>query len=139
MAAKAHNTIGTVLKFGTSANSLTELCKIKTFPQLNGEREQIETTDLTDEAQTFVPGVQSVESMTFSANFTIATYNALKANALTDGFFELDFGGNAGAKATWEGQYDVYVNEGEVNGLIEQTIVVYPSTVVTIAASSATT
>jgi hypothetical protein len=54
MSAKAHNTIGTVLKFGTSANSLTELCKIKTTPQLNGEREQIESTDLTDSAQTFV-------------------------------------------------------------------------------------
>jgi hypothetical protein len=54
MSAKAHNTIGTILKFGTSANSLSELCKIKTFPQLNGEREQIESTDLTDTAQTFV-------------------------------------------------------------------------------------
>lgn len=54
MAAKAYNTIGTTLKFGTTASSLTELCKIKTFPQLNGEREQIESTDLTDEAQTFV-------------------------------------------------------------------------------------
>lgn len=134
MAAKAHNTIGTILKFGTAASALTELCKIKTFPQLNGEREQIETTDLCDEAQTFVPGVQSVESMTFSANFTIASYTSLKTNALKDGFFELTFGGNAGAKATWEGQYDVYVNEGEVNGLVEMTIVVYPSTVVTIAA-----
>ena len=136
MAAKAHNTIGTVLKFGTQANSLTELCKIKTFPQLNGEREQIETTDLTDEAQTFVPGVQSVESMQFTANFTLAAYTSLKANAMTDGFFELDFGGDAGAKATWEGQYDVYVNEGEVNGLIEMTLVCYPSTEVTIAAAS---
>ena len=54
MAAKAHNTIGTTLKFGTTANQLTELCKIKTTPQLNGEREQIESTDLTDTAQTFV-------------------------------------------------------------------------------------
>ena len=133
MATKAHNTIGTTLKFGTTANQLTEMCKIKTFPQLNGEREQIESTDLTDTSQTFVPGVQSVESMQFTANFTVASYTSLKANALTDGFFELDFA-SAGAKATWEGQYDVYVNEGEVNGLIEQTIVVYPSTVVTIAA-----
>ena len=63
MSAKAHNTIGTILKFGTSANSLAELCKIKSTPQLNGEREQIESTDLTDTSQTFVPGVQSVESM----------------------------------------------------------------------------
>lgn len=139
MSAKAHNNIGTILKFGTSANSLAELCKIKSYPQLNGEREQIESTDLTDTAQTFVPGVQSVESMQFTANFTMAAYTSLKTNALTDGYFELDFGGNAGAKATWEGQYDVYVNEGEVNGLIEMTIVVYPSTVVAIAANAATT
>ena len=54
MSAKAHNTIGTILKFGTSASSLAELCKIKSTPQLNGEREQIESTDLTDTSQTFV-------------------------------------------------------------------------------------
>ena len=137
MSAKAHNNIGTILKFGTSANSLAELCKIKSYPQLNGEREQIETTDLTDTSQTFVPGVQSVESMQFNANFTLTTYQSLKTNALTDGFFELDFA-SAGAKATWEGQYDVYVQEGEVNGLVEMTIVVYPSTVVTIAALATT-
>ena len=54
MSAKAHNNIGTILKFGTTASSLSELCKIKSYPQLNGEREQIESTDLTDNAQTFV-------------------------------------------------------------------------------------
>ena len=78
------------------------------------------------------PGVQSVESMQFTCNFTLAAYTSLKTNALTDGFFELDFA-SAGSKATWEGQYDVYVNEGEVNGLIEMTLVCYPSTEVTIA------
>jgi hypothetical protein len=133
---KAHNTIGTTLKFGTEKAALAEMCKIKTYPQLGGEREQIESTDLTDEAQTFVPGVQSVESMSFTANFLQDKYSALKTNALKDGFFELDFGGNAGAKAEWEGQYDVYVNEGEVNGLIEMTIVVYPSTTITISAAA---
>ena len=139
MSEKAHNTIGTILKFGTAAGSLTELCKIKTFPQLNGEREQIESTDLTDQAQTFVPGVQSVESMQFTCNFTLTAYTSLKTNALTQGYFELDFGGDAGAKATWEGQYDVYVNETEVNGLIEMTLVCYPSTEVTVAALTTTT
>ena len=81
------------------------------------------------------PGVQSVESMQFTANFLQDKYTALKTNALKDGFFELTFGGNAGAKATWEGQYDVYVSEGEVNGLIEMVIVVYPSTTVDITAA----
>lgn len=54
MSTKAISTIGTILKFGTSAGSLTQLCKIKSFPQLGGEREQIEITDLEDEMQTFV-------------------------------------------------------------------------------------
>lgn len=138
MAAKAISTIGTVLKFGTTNSNLAELCKIKTFPQLGGEREQIETTDLSDDFQTFIPGVMSVENMTFSANFLVSTYTTLKTNALTDGYFELDFGATGG-KATWQGQYDVYVNEGEVNGAVEMTIVVYPSTKVTIAAGGTST
>ena len=138
MSAKAISNIGTILKFGTSAGSLTELCKIKSYPQLGGEREQIETTDLTDTAQTFVPGVQSVETMSFTANFLVSTYTSLKSNALKDGYFELDFGATGG-KATWEGQYDVYVNEGGVNEVVEMTIVVYPSTLITIAAGGSST
>lgn len=134
MAVKAISTIGTVLKFGTEQANLTQLCKIKTFPQLGGEREQIEVTDMEDEMQTFVPGVMQVDSMTFTANYLVATYTTLKTNAMTDGYFELDFGGQQG-KATWQGQYDVYVNEGEVNGAVEMTITVYPTTAITIAAS----
>lgn len=84
------------------------------------------------------PGVQSVESMQFTANFTLAAYTSLKTNAMTDGYFELDFV-SAGAKATWQGQYDVYVSEAEVNGLIEMVLVCYPSTEVTIAALTTST
>lgn len=134
MAAKAISTIGTILKFGTAAGSLEQLCKIKSFPQLGGEREQIETTDLEDEQQTFVPGVMQVDSMQFTANYMIATYTSLKTNANTAGFFELDFGGGQG-KATWEGMYDVFINEGGVNDPVEMTITVYPSTAITVAAS----
>jgi len=75
--------------------------------------------------------------MQFTCNFTLSAYTSLKSNALKDGFFELDFA-SAESKATWEGQYDVYVNEGEVNGLIEMTLVCYPSTEVTIAALTTT-
>lgn len=138
MATRAISTIGTILKFGTTNSSLTQLCEIKTFPQLGGEREQIEITTLSDSQQAFIPGVMSVESMTFSANFLVSTYTTLKTNALTDGYFELDFGA-AGGKATWQGQYDVYINEGEVNSPVEMTIVVYPSTAITIAAGGSST
>ena len=116
--AKATTTIGTILKFGVTSGSLTELAKIKSFPQLGGEREQIESTDLTDDFQTFEPGVQSVDSMSFTCNFVVADYLTVKSNAMKDGYFELDFGATGG-KATWEGKYDCYINEGDVNGLIE--------------------
>lgn len=137
MATKAISTINTILKFGTSAGSLTQLCKIKSFPQLGGEREQIEVTDLEDEMQTFVPGVQSASEMNFTANYLLATYQSLKTNAMTPGYFELDFGGSQG-KATWEGQYDVYINEGGVNDPVEMTISIYPSSKIEISAATST-
>ena len=48
--------------------------------------------------------------------------------------------GKAGAAgtATWEGQHSVYVNEGEVNGAIQMTITVFPSTKITVAATEPT-
>lgn len=135
---KATTTIGTILKFGTSASSLSELAKIKSFPQLGGEREQIESTDLTDDFATYEPGVQQTENMTFTCNFVVSDYLTVKSNAMKDGYFELDFGATGG-KATWQGKYDCYVNEGEVNGLVEYSIVVYPSTGITIAAGGSST
>lgn len=63
------STINTVLKAGTTASALTQLCKIKSYPQLGGEPESIETTDMEDKMQTFAPGVQSMSAMQFTANY----------------------------------------------------------------------
>ena len=132
--AKAYNTIGTVLKFGTTENALTKLCKIKTFPALGGAPETIESTDLEDEMQTFVLGVQSLESMQFTANYTYSDYSTIVANAGTDGYFALELGHDQGV-AKWQGSYSVFVNEGSVNGLYEMTITVVPSSKIEIVAS----
>lgn len=135
--AKAYNTIGTILKFGTTSGSLTKLCKIKSFPALGGSPETIEVTDLEDDFQTFILGVQTVDSMEFTANYTYSDYQSVAANAGKDGYFELDLAHDQG-KATWQGQYSVYVNEGEVNGAYEMTITVVPSSKIEISASSTT-
>lgn len=131
------STINTVLKAGTTAATLAKLCKIKTYPQIGGEPEQIETTDLEDVMQTFVPGVQQVESMQFTANFDKVTYTAISASAGTEQFYQLEFG-EAGADGifSWQGQHSVFVNEGEVNGAREMTITVTPSTVISPEAAS---
>ena len=134
--AKAYSTINTVLKFGTTANALTQLCKIKSYPDLGGAPDTIETTDLEDTAQTFVAGVQSIDQMEFTANFTPNAFTSLKANEGKDGYFELDFGQNGSeGKFTWQGSYSAYVNGGDVNAVRECTIVVTPSTAITYAAS----
>lgn len=135
--AKAYNNIGTILKFGTTQGSLTKLCKIKSFPALGGAPETIEVTDLEDEMQAFVQGVQSLDSMEFTANYTYEAYASVAANAGKDGYFELDLAHGQGV-VTWEGSYSVFVNEGEVNSAYEMTITVVPSTKPTIAASSST-
>lgn len=125
------STINTVLKSGATASALEKICRIKSYPQLGGEREQIETTDMEDDSQTFVPGVQSVDNMQFTANYDKNVFASIKETALTDRFYQLEFGKDGvNGVHSWKGQHDIYVNEGEVNGVRNMTLVIYPSTAV---------
>lgn len=124
---KATTTIGIVLKYGHAPDTLTELCKIKSFPQIKGERERVDSTDMTDSSQTHEPAVQEVPTMSFRANFLVSEYLEAQEDVMRVGYFELVFGKDGGA-AAWQGRYDMYLNEGEVNGLAECTIVCYPTT-----------
>lgn len=126
---KAVSTIGTTLEVSSDGTTWEKLCKIKSYPALGGAPDQLETTDLEDESQTFVPGVQSMDAMEFTANYTLDSYKEVKAKAGKSLHYKLSMGesGKDGT-ATWEGQHSVYVNEGEVNGVREMTISVSPST-----------
>lgn len=137
---KAYSTIDTVLKAGSTAANVTQLCKIKSYPDLGGAPDNLETTDLEDIMQTFVPGVQSLDQMEFTANYTPEGYAAVKATANTEQYYELDMGTN-GAQGifTWTGQHDVFVNGGDVNSVREMTIVVTPSSKITASVSGETT
>ncbi len=126
---KAVSTIGTVLETSEDGTAWEKLCKIKKYPALGGAPEQLETTDMEDEVQTFIPGVQSMDAMEFTANYTLESYKAVKAKAMTALHYRLKMGKNGkDGIATWNGQHSVYVNEGEVNGVREMTISVSPST-----------
>lgn len=125
--AKAYSTINTVLKYSADGTTFTQLCKIKSHPALGGDPEQIEVTDLEDTMQTFVQGVQALDTMQFTANFTPEAYQAVKALEGDELTFNLVFGDN-GAQGTfsWTGQVSVYVNEGEVNAAREMTLTCTP-------------
>lgn len=128
MPKKAVSTINTVLKAGAAKASLAQLCKIKSYPDLGGTPEQLETTDLEDTMQTFVDGVQSVDAMEFTANYTKESYDSVLGSAGTEQKYQLEFG-DAGADGifSWTGTHSVRVTGGEVNGVREMVITCTPS------------
>lgn len=128
MSKKAVSTINTVLKAGEAKASLAQLCKIKSYPDLGGSPEQIETTDLEDTMQTFVDGVQSVDTMEFTANYTKEAHEKVLESAGTEQKYQLEFG-DAGADGifSWSGTHSVRVSGGEVNGVREMVITCTPS------------
>ena len=131
------STINTVLKIGATAAALTKVTPIKTYPQIYGQSEFLETTDMEDTMQTFVLGVQNVEQMQFTMNYDKTALETLQGNSNTDMFYQLEFG-NAGADGifSWKGQHSIFVNDGAVNGIREMTLTVAPSTAITAGAAS---
>ena len=51
------STEGTTLKWGEAAASLTKVIDIKSFGDLGGTPNMLETTTMTDSAQTFISGI----------------------------------------------------------------------------------
>lgn len=136
--AGGRSTINTILEVSEDGKTTWEkLCRIKSYPAFGGAPEQIETTDLEDETQTYVPGVQSLDAMEFTANYELQPYLDVKAKAGTPLFYRVKMGKDGvDGVATWQGQHSVYVNEGEVNGVREMTISISPSTKIDVAAAS---
>ena len=73
-----------------------KLIDIKEFPDLGGAPEMLETTTLSDKMQTYIPGIQSLDSLEFTANYgeTETTYTDMvfiQQMEWADGTFYLAF------------------------------------------------
>lgn len=100
---------------------------IKDFPAILGERSALETTTLSDDAQTYIAGIrQTSESFPFLANYDATIYAEI--NALADAQ-ECKLTFSDGSGYTWEGFVSASINEGSVDAVLEMTISVTPSTV----------
>lgn len=125
------STIGTHLMYAEgTATALTELCKIKDFPELGDAVENIEVTDLTDKVRRFIPGVQGNGNKSFTANYTQDGYTkikALKGKALKIGVYLGDNNGSAGKFVCAEAYVDVRKSGGAVNGAQDMIIDVTPN------------
>lgn len=129
----AISTLGVTLKMGESAAALEKVVDIKDFPDLIGEPNMLETTTLSDEATTNIPGIRSSDMLTFTCNYTKDDFTAVNALANTAMHYSLEF--SDGSKFTWEGQHTCGVPGKGVDEVIEFTINIAASTAVEFSAA----
>lgn len=125
----AISTLGVELKWGESSSSLAKKIDIKDFPDLIGDPNLLETTTLADDAQTFIPGIKSMDLLTFTFNLDKATGKAVKDDEGKSLHYELAF--SDGTKFSWQGQHTLGVPGKGVDEVIEGTINIVPATVIT--------
>ena len=118
------------LKWGDTAAALTKLCPIKDYPDLFGDPNTLETTTLDDNQQTFIPGIKTSDTMAFTANYDKNTAQEIKTAEGKPKYFELDF--SDGSKFTWQGSVSLGIPGRGVDEVIEMTINIVPSTVITL-------
>lgn len=133
-------TIGTYLGISTDGTTYSKLIPIKDFPDLGGAPDQVEITDLDDDVQKFLLGVQSMSALEFTANYIPANYDLV--SGLCDGTIRkycISFGdtGEYGI-FTWEGQIACWVTGGGVNASREMRISISATSKVVKASSSTT-
>lgn len=122
-----------------------KLIDIKEFPDLGGAPEMLETTTLSDNMQTYIPGIQSLDALEFTTNYTLAEYKKLKALEGIDNEYAVWFGGTesgdvvtptgSDGKFKFNGQLSVFPVGGGVNEVVGMTITIAPSTPITIDAT----
>lgn len=140
----AISTYKVFLMKSTEGTTYEKLIDIKDFPDLGGAPEMLETTTLSDGMQTYIPGIQSLDALEFTANYTKADYEALKELEGQDLHYAVWFGGSVeGGVATptgsdgkfeFKGQLSAFPVGGGVNEVVGMTITIAPSTPITIGA-----
>ena len=125
-----------------SGTSWSKLIDIKDFPDLGGTPEMIETTTLSDGMQTYIPGIQSLDGLEFTANYTKEDFDRLKALEEEEQSFAVWFGGTVNGsdvtptgsdgKFEFNGKLSVFPSGGGVNEVVGMTISIAPSTPITV-------
>ena len=123
-----------------------KLIDIKSYPDLGGTPELLETTTLSDPMTTNIMGIQSLDALEFECNYTLEEYTKLKEMEGTDKQFAVWLGGSESGntvtptgedgKFEFGGQLSVYVNGGGVNEVRGMTVSIAASTPITLGADA---
>lgn len=133
-----------LMKKGTEPDTYEKLVDIKEFPDLGGEPEMLETTTLSDNMQTYIAGIQSLDGLSFTANYDMTDFQKLKALEGQTNSYAVWFGGQesgdvvtpdgSNGKFEFDGQLSVYPVGGGVNEVVDMNISIAPSTPITFSA-----
>lgn len=128
------------------SSTYEKLVDIKSFPDLGGSPELLETTTLSDGMTTNILGIQSLDALEFECNYTKEDYAKLKAMEGTEADFAVWLGGTVSGntvtptgsegKFEFKGQLAVYVNGGGVNEVVNMTVSIAASTPITMGADA---
>ena len=129
-----------LMKGATSSGSTTysKLVDIKDFPDLGGTPEMLQTTTLSNPAHTYIPGIDNVEAMEFTANYTKTDYATLKALKGKKEKYAVWFGGSEQAdgsvtptgsegKFEFDGYLSVHASGAGVNEVVDMAISIAPA------------
>ena len=129
----------------SSEGTYTKLTDIKEFPDLGGEPEMLETTTLSDNMQTYIAGIQSMDGLSFSANYDMTEYQKLKALEGKKESYAVWFGGTessgtvtpdgSNGKFAFDGELSVYPVGGGVNEVVGMNITIAPSSPIKFSAT----
>ena len=129
-----------------ASSTWEKLIDIKSFPDLGGAPELLETTTLSDSMTTNIMGIQSLDALEFECNYTKEEYTKLKALEGEDHEFAVWLGGTetggvvtpsgSDGKFEFSGQLSVFVNGGGVNEVVNMTVSIAASTPITLGADA---
>ena len=127
-----------------TAEAYEKLVDIKDFPDLGGSPEMLETTTLSDKMQTYIPGIQSLDALEFTANYTKTDYEKLKALEEQEMELSVWFGGTESngqvtptgenGKFNFKGYVSAFITGGGVNEVVGMTVSVAPSSAIEMGA-----
>ena len=139
----AVSTFRTYLMYKASAGAeWAKLVDITSTPDLGGTPNMIETTTLSDDTQTFIPGVKQLgDGLEFSANYDVVSYTLLKSLEGSDLNYAIWKGGTGNSTTTavpdgsdgkWSftGQLTVFPTGGGVDEAFGMTINIAPSSAI---------
>ena len=137
----ARNSYQTYLMNSTDdGTTWKKLVDVKDIPALGGDPEQIDATTLSDPMTKNINGIQSLDALTFTANYDKTDFTALKTHENKVEHYAVWFGassegepdGNKG-KFSWAGSLTVYADAESVNAVGEMKITISAETAIVFA------